>query len=303
MTYGKAGGIYKALAIIHSVWLVVGSSIKDIRNFFSLVTALTTDMGTEIGLIECPDVVEAYIRRLEGATMAVALATVDPASRLFPRAVRIPGWNHIYGGIMKKCTEEHDWPKYTHYLQCLCRLFRNRTWVDHLKRLHGGDAACVSLWLPFSAGFAKWRYETLYVVMDQLLVRRQFCATKLSADDFQSTQEREIIATCCKAGKDPGLWRWMQAWRTHIIGPLEYGRRWGMSCPCCPPPVGKKKRDPCANSGRKLPWAAEKTQQIANAFAEAARTMGPDKCEGDQRLTDRVTTALRRTAGLHTAKT
>ena len=75
---------------------------------------------------------------------------------------------------MKYCAKlTPEYPQYLEYLRVLCRVWRNLTWREHVVALRPHDHRVDGLRKPFTAGFAKWRYQTLAVCMEQLRPLRE----------------------------------------------------------------------------------------------------------------------------------
>ena len=65
----------------------------------------------------------------KGATVNELAGTVDPNSRLFNRAVRLPGWSHLFANLCKFVVRQvGEWPTIIKYLRALCRFFRYEPW-------------------------------------------------------------------------------------------------------------------------------------------------------------------------------
>ena len=80
---------------------MVGVDFPVLEFWRGKIKSLTTDMGTEIKMLDCKDVLYAFLQHLCGVTMASLAGTVSACSRLFNKAVRISGWSHLFG----KCNE------------------------------------------------------------------------------------------------------------------------------------------------------------------------------------------------------
>ena len=66
MHYGGCCAIDNVIAFRWALYLVAGLSYEDLAWIISLITSLTTDHGTEIGMIEVPDILKLWLRRLTG---------------------------------------------------------------------------------------------------------------------------------------------------------------------------------------------------------------------------------------------
>ena len=195
LTYGKYGLADKTVAFCWSLFLLVGADMLVLEWVLGLLKSVTTDMGTELGFVNVPNVMPAFMKRLTGAPMESLV--VGPTSRLLPRALQVPGWSHLFGNLMKLATKcVSKWPEIRDLLGALCYFLRNLSWRQHV-------AACLVSQVPnvekrlahFDAHFAKWRYETLYKVFNQCLLLRDICETFLVAgqDMFPNFREGETL--------------------------------------------------------------------------------------------------------------
>ena len=104
-----------------------------------MITSQTTDHGTEIGMIEVPDILKLWLCRLTGEPMDALTGLIDPKTRLFWRAIRIPGSSHMWAGIMEyACHRVQNWPVFLSICRVLISFYRNETWRNTLIA-HIGD--------------------------------------------------------------------------------------------------------------------------------------------------------------------
>jgi len=87
--------------------------------------------------------------------------------------------------------------------------------------------------LEFSAGFLKWRYETIADVVKQLLPLRHMCQTMLRPELFPNVQDRELLKSVCNACKDEFCFgNGAQPYGGKVILPIEGIRHWSLVCNC-----------------------------------------------------------------------
>ena len=66
------------------------------------------------------------MQRLSGVTLAACGEFISSGSRLFPNAIRIGGWSHQFGNIMKSlCHLVREWPKRQVQWFHVCQFYRN----------------------------------------------------------------------------------------------------------------------------------------------------------------------------------
>ena len=88
----------------------------------------------EVHLLELPDLLPAFMQWLDGADIQAVRPLINHNSRLMPNAIRLGGWSHSLGGVMKRVAESFPiWPTYLSKLRALCRFFRNEGYRQHLQ--------------------------------------------------------------------------------------------------------------------------------------------------------------------------
>lgn len=233
LAYGHTGTIDKGVALLWAFWLVAGPTVEDLTWVFGKVTSFTTDFGVEMHLLDMPDITEAFVAWAGGRPLDQVRFLVKPDRRLFPRALRLAGWSHMMGNIMKTVAEKFpSWPSSLGKMRALCKFYKNNTYRQHIRRKMAFDEPALDSSLKsFTAGFAKWRYETVYEVERQLL-RVRAVSAHLSPALFAHAQDQAEISSVFNACKDLAFWRWLAASFNKIFASLEYLRRWGMVCEC-----------------------------------------------------------------------
>ena len=107
-----------------TIYLICGPNEGLMRWLLDKTTSVMTDMGAELGIIDQPDMLPAFLAHLAGASILSLRGTVPRSSRLIRYALRISGWSHMWGSLMAKITRHVDrWPKILHYCRALCRFF------------------------------------------------------------------------------------------------------------------------------------------------------------------------------------
>ena len=238
MHFGRCRLVDKCAALLWALFLVVGHDHAHLQWLLSKVTSITTDQGTEFAMTDVPDFLHCFLRRLSGVAMDNFVGTVDLKSRLFPNAVKVIGWSHLFGNQMYfSCKQVDRWPLILECIRKLCHFFRNETWrktiVDKAKRDY---PAVKGLLKSFRAKLAKWRYETSFVCFDELLPLRFLCETYLRNPEnifgagFQDKGLLQEIKTACNFGD---LWAFIAVFHKFVLTKLEHARRWGLVCLCC----------------------------------------------------------------------
>ena len=232
LAYGHCSSLDKGIALIWAIWLVAGPSEDDVRWFCSMVRSLTTDFGNEMHLLEVPDVVSALVLWIDGVPLHRLQNRVHHDRRLFTRALRLAGWSHTLGNVMKTIANKFkDWPQHLGSMRKICKVFRNDSYRQHMQRRLRLPAEQKKRLDSFTAGFAKWRYETVPDVLTQICRLRDICAL-LQPALFAHVQDQEEMSAFFKAIMDGSFWRWAQTTNRKLFRVLEDLRRWGMVCDC-----------------------------------------------------------------------
>ena len=203
----------------------------------SKVKSVTTDCGTELGLVLAPNILLQFFGWLRGAPLSDMLRSADKSSRLFRRALRIPGWSHQYATIMKRVVFTcMRWPEIVADLLATCRFFRQDSVRKAIRRAHPNHPTIdiEKMFISFRASLAKWRFETLYVVLYDVNRIRPWCtSTAMRPQLFGSCKDKELMKDVMSACGKAWLWPWVAAALKHVISELEGQRRWGLICDCC----------------------------------------------------------------------
>jgi hypothetical protein len=98
----------KAMAFLWTIYLICGPNEGLMRWLLDKITSVTTDMGAELGIIDQPDMLPAFLAHLAGASILSLRGTVPRSSRLIRYALRISGWSHMWGNLMAEITRHVD---------------------------------------------------------------------------------------------------------------------------------------------------------------------------------------------------
>ena len=110
LAYGAYGLYSKAFAFLWSLFLIMGPWQFGLQWFCDKIASITSDMGTEIGLLDCPNLIPIFLLFISGTKLADLVPQVDLSSRLFKNAIRISGWSHLLGNLMylgRRATPRH----------------------------------------------------------------------------------------------------------------------------------------------------------------------------------------------------
>jgi hypothetical protein len=197
LSYGRCGAMNKTAALLYSLWLLFGPDEEMLRRVLLLVRTITTDFGVEMGTVDSPDFLKAWFARLGGAAPDICRSMVDCHTRLFPMCLRISGWSHAWGNLMKSIAKScQQWPRILDASRSLCRFFRPEGWRTHIKLCLAGSSIDLTPLDRFTAGFAKWRYETIAVVFEALAGYSDIAQNGVRSEFFQNFQDISLFVGC-----------------------------------------------------------------------------------------------------------
>ncbi len=250
----------------------------------------------QVHVLELPDVLPAFLAWVSGRTLESVQHLVNTGARLMPNALRVGGWSHSFGGIMKRVAElTPDWPTKIGQMRTLCRFFKNEGYRKHIGTALAARLPGIRPKLRyFTASFAKWRYETVSEVLRQLVELRELCEGHMSDALFPSVQEKDLLRECLLACRDKDLWRWMAVAYREIFQPLEQCRRWGMICACHYPENARSLpgADKCPRRSRRLHEVESYLKSRREHFTQRARDLRNDAAEGSGVLREQVCCSL-----------
>ena len=288
LPYGQYGAFAKVVALVWAAWLVAGPTLKHMQYFFDKVSCVTTDGGTELQLLEMPNFLRAFIAWNSGMPLAQVRPKIDVGTRLFRNALRISGWSHPVGNIMREIAMLHpDWPEVLSKLRDLTRFFRVQAWRQHLQRAlkHHHEVNAGRKLRFFSAGFAKWRYETLARVLEQLAPLRPICEHYIEGGMFPSFKDGELLQSVLRSCQDQELWRFIVFAHAWVFAPLEKLRRWGLVCECHAAERKAGVRNiGCKWASRRLRNAWTEVSKVIDTFRTAADELTMERCGGSNSL-------------------
>jgi len=295
LTYGQFDAVNKTVALLFALWLVAGPFFCDLAYFVAQVRSIVTDNGVEHYTIEMPDIVRAFLAWLNGMPLCDTRGLVQHERRLFYRAMRLLGWSHLMGNLMKQLAQSvPTWTKVIAQLQELCRFFRNKTWRMHIQRSLRGrtDVTCLK---SFSASLAHWRYETMAEVLEDLDPLTDICENHLAPELFANPQDRALVNAVLVNCRDTYLWSFIGAARREIFSPTEGMRHWGMVCGC--PEHVKDRQDGnkhirCDLNGRRLAGAWPFIATEIDKAKDRARALPPDVGRGNRDVHNHIKNML-----------
>jgi len=291
LAYGQFDAVSKGVCLLWALWLVAGPFFCDLNWMLSKIGCICTDFGIEIKTIELPFILTAFLAWLGGRELSACRPLVDTSRRLFWRALRISGWSHAFGNLMKHMytgTTHHD--RIDRHVRALCIFMHNTTWRKSIKkRLQGRAAPDIDLNAldHWTATLVKWRYESIDTVTLALSKVRSILQTYVREEMFGNAQDRAIVVNAMHANADKFFWTWCTVSSKELWQGTEGARHWGMVCPCeehVRDRAAGKKVEHCWANGRRLRGSWDFVCTEIQAADSRAWNIRPEECEGDREV-------------------
>lgn len=239
---GRAGLPDKVQSHVHQTWLDYGHSPEALRNAFEDVRQCLSDMGTEWGIGGYADIVDVYLRRRGFTVPAAGFAATAP-SHLFPRALEVPGPQHIIDGIIKDSLAQIPWwPAWVKSSKVIAQFLHSCAHRDKLAEVlrmrctleqEELSSAVNSLRTGIDK-FAHWRWKTLDAVtrglIDKEVAVRLSCGA-LAGPESLGLRDGAVASAVMQAATTDAMWEQTKAIK-HIIGPLMALAAWIRGCAC-----------------------------------------------------------------------
>ena len=248
--HGHAAVQDKVMALLSSAWLLAGPAVEGLAHFCSSVRSLTTDFGVEKGICDFRNALPAFA----GHMGLECPGWVAKQAWTFPNAIQIPGWNHIFSNLVKDTMASLAvWPSILERLRGICFFFRNAdyrySWQRQLqaKNIQGIDIGVLD---HFTASFAKWRWETLHLVLTKVC---QLAPLRVHFDAslYRNTKDAAGLKTVEESFNDPQFWAWTRVMQS-VVQLVEQARLWGCLCSCHEAELLQGKAIDCPRKSRRL---------------------------------------------------
>ena len=292
LAYGNFDAANKSAGLMHAIWMIAGPDYATCRYVCDKIVSITTDMGVEIGTLCMPDFVLAYCKYMSGTPFHMVSEYVNRDRRWLPNALRVSGWSHAFGNIMKAIAYQvAEWPTWLDKWRGLVTFWRNETYVKHVRTMlhRSGDTSVdVRTVRRLNVSFAKWRYETIAAVSRELSSVRPVCQDAVRQEWFNNMQDREFLKKFVDACADDTLWRFTTTSSAEVWSRLERARHWGMVCDCA---EHRRLRHQgtfvyCVHSSRRLHQAPDFIATLALELQTRAANITKAECGGNDRVFD-----------------
>ena len=257
----------KTYALLWLCFLMVGPSYVRLRAFLKCVKGFCTDLGTER---QVPDVPDCLIDFCKSINLRVP-ASATPQPFLFPGALLLCGWHHLFDGLIRFGLCSLGWFKpFLKQLKILNKFCRDHSgYLFDLLIERGYHGAAFIIKKISHTTFAEWRWRK----MDRVV-----SGVNKFLDVLAFTPVLAIVLEYVRNSKDrESVWKGtvlfvlqcklfrvrlnFSAWFTIKFTRME---QWGSSCPCHRSEWELGIQFDCDRRGRILPFAF---QYVCDSFA------------------------------------
>ena len=251
-TLGKnrQGLAEKAQAHIHQTWLDYGPSVAAVRAANMNVRVCLSDMGTELGIADIQDVVSECVGKFDcssASATGTSLVSADSeiVRALFPLALVVAGPQHIIDSALSASLEPLPWWDEWQTTAKVVSQFlgghsgtNNRRWL--VKLLRGADVEDPDVKKNIASldssvdSFAKWRWKTLSIVLDDLTRTEKALRDALKEVKTVkqiSDRSRATAQVMWDVAGDDDFWLKVSRLR-RIVSPLKRLADWVRGCDC-----------------------------------------------------------------------
>ena len=225
--YGHSTAIDKLGAVGNSLWLEAGPTAESMRNLCHAVVGVLTDAGVEQSLGDMPDIIDPLLSGTLGD---------EPLSGwLFPNAMRLLDWNHIWDWLTKVAVENLVfWERFLQLTKALARYLKTTSYKQSLLwALRDSEVPEdeVQALRSYKTQFAKWRFGTLHGVCKELLQAKVALLQAWPLAAPVAAYEPEVKKRVQEAIESQEYWLWLENVHT-MTSYTERQRQWGLGCAC-----------------------------------------------------------------------
>jgi len=264
---GHIDGYGKTLCILWQIALVVGPTWAAMKMALSRVRAIITDMGVERFIVNSEDCLDAFFKVIRAPIDRAELAAWPRGQYLFPKAVQLPGWKHLWDNLLQRgLSSLRFFPGWLECLKCLVAFLRRmqvRTVLCKHWRSIGLEGVSQMLERTKFPSFAAWRWGTLAECTSSLQSLLATLTAHFDPELFKGAREGSRLDKVCEAlfsavwQKQVVFVHWLCQWIKQIMN-------YATGCSCHEAELLRGEAVNCWWKGRRL----------SLAFGFATRSLG-----------------------------
>lgn len=272
----------KCIAMLWQLYLEIGPGVERFRAFCNRVRSVTTDQGVERMIADYPCILKDFFFLVEPRCKVPE----SESEWLFPRAVPMPGWNHLWDLVIRRgLTSMKAFPPWLDGLKAIVSFLRSTTHAAAFARslrsqgLDGAAALVEAVKLP---GFAEWRWGTLRACCASLQKVIDTLRTSFDPKLCAGSRDSVSMGKMIKALRSDD-WRRMLdfvSWYTNWLGSIM---SWGQGCSCHNMELAGGASVECPWKGRRIKEAYGFATVELEKGLKYANTWGPEtwKCNDE----------------------
>ena len=198
-----------------------GPSLRQMRAVLESFRWITSDQGVESGLADVADCLNSFHHWASGGDARHA-PPIDLRGYLLPRAVFVPGFNHILGNLIRESASQvPNWPQMLHRLRVATKFLRVYDYRFVLAEMLSLIAAREELLKPYRASFVAWRWETLPMAVKELHRLSPVLRHHFIPDVFGKLEDQTLLKEVVSVFQSDSFHKWLAA----MAPPMQGARR------------------------------------------------------------------------------
>ena len=260
----------KVFGILWAIFLESGPDATLIRFRLERVRGWCTDQGVERGVADVEDLLPEFFAAIGSPVQ------VEKKRFLFPRALWVPGWHHMFDGVCKAVLGGLSWwPEWLKSVRAIIKFFRiesYRSVIADRARTAGFDDRLVRLTPP---NFAHWRRGTLQLVLNWIVPIMSCLREVWDVSIFSGAKFGAIVKVVAAAFADQNFWLHLRV-VADVNSRLQACRTWAAGCPCHDEARRAGETVSCPMQGRRLTEAKKRLNDFCADCGRLAVTSAAD---------------------------
>ena len=285
---GRAGVADKLVALVHQTWLEYGPTVSRVQAANARVRSCLTDMGTELAIADSRDVVAQVLG--EEAGQRAPQAVDDEVSFMFPRALQIPGVQHIIDGALRAGLEGLSWwPAWSAEAKTIAQWVNNRghrTALQGFLRRGGQPEHLIEDLASATDAFKQWRWKTLANVLMGLMGKessiKAACGQVRAVSELAARDSSKAQAFL-DAARSELFWKRVACLTPGVLLLYEFSM-WVRGCPCHEAERKAGKAVQCQWAGCRAPELAERVKTVLAELSDEGQHRADTAWEAELRL-------------------
>lgn len=286
----------KVAAVLWQAYLIAGPAWGSLQAFCRSVCSVTSDMGTEKMIADCPGCL--------GNFFSTAFPNQAPpadeynSDYLFEHALFMPGFRHMVDNWLQRgLSSMKAFPAFLAKLKSVIKFLRselNREEVSRCLERDGAEGLAQVVRTAKLVSFANWRWGTLAAACKELGRFLESLAPRFDPTPFQDMRDTTEFKNVLSAFRSVP-WRRMFSFVSWFVSWLDPLMQWAGGCCCHGLEDFLQAKVSCHRRGRRLAEAHAEVQRVLEAGLSEANQWTPGdfdldldlwgECQGAVRFT------------------